>query len=390
MHGLKHFLIGAIGLCALTAFANESFADEVDDDLQVIALVGPGGKGSRAARVARDRLVAQGTGVLPRLLNAMDTDNIVAANWLRTVYEEIVGRELKKPKPKLPLATMCDYVRNPKRQGRVRRMLLNFVDARIPNFRRELIPMLLDDPEFRSDAVAMVLQSGDAAKQAGKADKAREFYLKAFRNARDSRQITTAAGRLKAVGTDVSIVEHMGFVVDWYLLGPFDAPKTTGFDLMFPPEKKVDLQGTYAGKDGRTIRWKRFSTTDRFGQSNLIQAIAPVKEAVGYAYAELKSSEDRSVRLRCGADDNCSVWLNGKKIFSRLQWLNGTRLDRFSAPAELRKGTNRLLVKICQGPQHKNPAVPNNWSLQLRFCDELGTGVPLTSLLPPLRKIMLL
>jgi len=32
-------------------------------------------------------------------------------------------------------------------------------------------------------------------------------------------------------------------------------------------------------------------------------------------------------------------------------------------------------VKICQGPQHKNPAVPNNWSMQLRLCDNTGGSV---------------
>jgi hypothetical protein len=35
------------------------------------------------------------------------------------------------------------------------------------------------------------------------------------------------------------------------------------------------------------------------------------------------------------------------------------------------------LVKICQGPQHKDPQVPNNWSLQLRLCDADGKGLPL-------------
>jgi hypothetical protein len=86
--------------------------------------------------------------------------------------------------------------------------------------------------------------------------------------------------------------------------------------------------------------------------------------------------------LRCGADDNCTVWLNGQRVFGRDQWLNGTRLDRFVTPVRLRAGVNRLLVKICQGPQHKDPEVPNNWSLQLRFCDATGVGLGWTSALP--------
>jgi len=33
-----------------------------------------------------------------------------------------------------------------------------------------------------------------------------------------------------------------------------------------------------------------------------------------------------------------------------------------------------VLVKICQGPQHVDPAVSNNWSFQLRLCRADGEG----------------
>jgi hypothetical protein len=112
---------------------------------------------------------------------------------------------------------------------------------------------------------------------------------------------------------------------------------------------------------------------------NLIQALGPASEAVAYAYTELVSPREQAAQLRCGADDNCTVWLNDQKVFSREQWLNGSRFDRFVSPVQLRRGENRLLVKICQGPQHKDPQVSNNWSLQLRFCDENGAGLPLRS-----------
>ena len=79
--------------------------------------------------------------------------------------------------------------------------------------------------------------------------------------------------------------------------------------------------------------------------------------------------------MGCGADDNCTVWLNGEKVLAREQWLNGTRFDRFVAPIKLKVGRNTLLVKVCQGPQHKDPEVSNNWSMQLRLCDNQGQGI---------------
>ena len=359
-------------------------ADEIEGLIAQIRAVGRDGKGSQAARAARDCLAERGVEILPLILSAMDTENPVAANWYRTAFEEIVRRELAKPQPQLPTQFLTRYARNPKRQGKVRRLVLDVVGRLDPSFGARLIPTLLDDPEFRTDAVAATLKQGDAAKNQGKTEQAKALYRTAFRHARDSGQVTQAADRLKSVGEPVKIIDHMGLIVDWYVLGPFDAPGKTGFSLSFPPEINIDLNAEYVGKSGTQIRWKRHRSDDRLGLVNLAGAIAPVKEAVGYAYAELNSPRRQTVELRCGADDNLTVWLNGKKVFSRLQWLNGIRLDRFTTVVMLKKGTNRLLLKVCQGPQHKNPGVPNNWSMQLRLCDAEGAGVGVTSALPPI------
>lgn len=360
-------------------------ADEVDDALAAIAKVGPQAVGSAEARQARDRLLGHGTEILPQLLVAMDTKNVVAANWRRTVFEAIVARELAKSEPEFPLDALRDYAADARRQGRVRRRALALVDQLDPTFRAKLIPTLLDDPEFRANAVDVALAAAAQAEAAGEREQAIGDYRRAFEHSRAADQATKAAAKLKALGQPADIVEHLGFVVDWYLLGPFDAPDYGGFAKVFPPEEQaaIDLDAEYEGQGGKPIRWRPFRTEDALGQLNLIDAIAPVKEAVGYAYSELNSPGEIEAQLRCGADDNCTVWLNGQRVFGRDQWLNGTRLDRFITPLRLRQGKNTLLVKICQGPQHKDPEVPNNWSLQLRFCDATGIGLGLTSALPP-------
>ena len=372
----------AIVSTLLLANAPGLHADDIDQWLSAISKTGAGAAGSRAARVAADQLRDQGIVILPRLLDAMDTPNVVAANWYRTVFDDIVQGELKSKSPQLPLPLFQEVVRDARRQGRLRRYLLAFLDRFEPDFRQTWIPGQLDDVEFREEAVAIALEAAQQAKQNQQPDEARSAFKKAFQHARREDQVRAAADGLKSLGLDVSIVKHMGFVTQWYLLGPFDAPGKTGFKLRLPPETKVDLQATYTGQDGNPIQWKPYQTSDRMGQVNLVQAIAPVKEAVGYAYAELESPRAQEVQLRCGADDNLSVWINEKIALARLQWLNGTRLDRFSATVSLRQGVNRILVKICQGPQHKNPAVSNNWSLQLRFCDKTGAAVGLKPILP--------
>ncbi|MDP6717352.1 MAG: hypothetical protein QGF59_01800, partial [Pirellulaceae bacterium] len=326
-----------------TTSAEQIRADEVDKLLQVVAEVGPGGVGSSAARVATDRLGQHGVAILPQLLNAMDTPNFVAANWYRTVYERIVAGESAKDRPAFPVEYLQEFVRDSERQGRLRALVLRLLDKLTPGYRESILPGLIHDAHFRDDAVAFVLSRGDKAKADGDTQAAKRDFQAAFKYARDVAHITRAADRLKVIGVDVDIVEQMGFVTNWYLIGPFDAPLRTGFDKVFPPETSVDLQASYVGKGERKIKWKLFHTDDRLGQVDLIRAITSVKEAVGYAYAELDAPADQELQLLCGADDNLSVWLNGEKIFARRQWLNGTRLDRFAAPAFFKKGRNKLL-----------------------------------------------
>lgn len=353
----------------------EARADDVDDQLAVIARTGPQAAGSRAARTAADALSNRGTGVLPRLLMAMVTDNPVAANWYRAAYEAIVERELAEAALDFPLTELQAIVGDRNCRGRVRRLALALCDRLEPGYRQKLVRGMLDDPEFRADAVDMALAAGGQALTNGDSETARDAFQRAFEHARQSNQVTNAAGQLARLGERVDIVKHLGLVVDWWVVGPFDAPQFTGFGLEFPPESQVDLQAAYTGQDGKSIAWRRYHTDDPLGLVNLAQALAPAKEAVGYAYAELDSPHQRDAQLRTGADDNLTVWLNGQKVFSREQWLNGSRFDRFVTPVKLARGTNRVLVKICQGPQHVDPQVANNWTFQLRFCDVQGGGV---------------
>jgi hypothetical protein len=384
---LRYSIVIAFFPCLiLVAQDTSQGADKVQAALQVIDQVGPQGRGSAAARQAADQLLQEGIEILPQLFGHMDTENLVAANWCRYVYQQIVTRELAKPQPQIPADFLRSYILQSKHQGRARRLAWDLLDHVDPQFRQQQLPRLLDDREFRSEAVQRVLQQADQSQQAGEAKAAISHYRLAFQHARDNSQIIKAADQLGRLNVKVDIIKQMGFLHRWYLLGPFDAPEFSGFEQAFPPESKVDLSATYAGQDG-TIGWKPYQATDRLGQTNLVQVIGPVKEAVGYAYSEVHSPQSQKAELRCGADDNMTVWINGKRVFSRGQWLNGTRLDRFSAPCELQQGTNRILIKICQGPQHKNPAVPNNWSFQIRLCDSTGLNVGLKPLKPTAAEI---
>jgi hypothetical protein len=375
-------VISAAGLAV--DLVQDARGDSIDEQLAAIERTGAQGAGSPAAQSARDDLVKCDGDVIPRLLVAMQTDNAVAANWYRSIYETITERELAKGGSALPAEEIRQFVRDQGKAGRVRRLAMRLCDSLDVDFSKDWIPRQLDDTEFRDDAVDASLLAGQRALESGDSEGARDQFLKAFEHARASAQCVRAADKLAALGEQVDTQAHLGLVVDWWVIGPFDAPEFSGFDRSFPPEQAVDLSAHYTGQEGRDISWVRHRTADPLGLVDLVKALGPAEEAVGYAYTELESPRDSAVELRCGADDNCTVWLDGQRVFGRQQWLNGIRLDRFVTPVQLKRGINRLLVKVCQGPPNRDPQVANNWSLQLRFSDSDGAGIALRSALPPI------
>jgi hypothetical protein len=378
-------LLALAGLSGAAAAEERAIGDgATEDHLAAIARVGRQGQNAAEARRACDALSSQGTDLLPRLLVGMDTSNVIVANWYRTVFDQIADRELARPKPSFPRDALEKFAADPSRQGRARRLALELIDRVEPEFGRRFLPGLLDDPEFRADAVDLALAAGEKAKSRGDSAAAAAEFRRAFEHARDGGQITAAAGKLAELGQKVDVPRQMGMVTSWMLLGPFDAPGTSGFDRVFPPEKGVDLQARYRMQDGTEHGWQPHHAEHILGDVSLIGVWGPIDEAVGYAYTELDSPREQTVELRCSADDNLTVWLNGEKVLARLMWLNGSRLDRFRTPITLRAGKNRLLVKICQGPHHRDPDVPNDWKFVLRFCDPAGAGLALEPVLEPL------
>lgn len=367
-------------ICVLLGSVCVAAADDAQL-LQTIAQVGPGGRGSADARVATTLLAERDLSIMAPLLEAMDTDNPVAANWYRTIFEHIVQRELKNNAASWPKSMLTDYVSDAGRRGRPRRRVLRLLDRLDAGFRTRWISGRLTDAEFRSDAVAAVLKQGDADLQNGDRNAARSAFLVAFDHARDRQQVMESARKLQSIGEEADAIRHLGLVTQWWLTGPFDAPEKSGFELVFPPESQVDLDSVYIGQNEAEFGWVRHSSEDALGQINLVNVLRKADEAVGYAWTEISVTRPVKAQLRCGADDCCKVWLNGKVVSEHEQWLNGTRFDRFIEEITLQEGRNSILVKVCQGPQHRNPEVFNNWSMQLRLCDKEGRGIAFESAL---------
>lgn len=373
-------MLTATGMLLLLAGGGLSAQVEATEKLRHdISLVRAQGIGSDQGRAAWQRLAQAGPRAIPLLLEGMDAPGIVPANWLFTALERILAEE--KAARSLDLDRILEFAQDSRRQGRARRVALEIVEKYRPGTTRKLLPGWTDDPEFRADAIDHVLELADKAKAAGnRAEALRKFRL-AFDSSRDIEQAREAAVGLLDLGTEVGIARHLGFLTDWHLLGPFDGMGQKGYHLAYPPEKTLDLMATYEAR-GKKLSWKPYAVKEpsprvkakHVALVNLREsrALGDADDAVAFAYAEIHLDRPRKVEFRGAADDNFTVWVNGRRVFGFEEYRNGIRFDRHRFPAELQAGRNTVLVKICQTPA---PNPEPNWEFILRVVDEDGRGL---------------
>jgi hypothetical protein len=352
-------------------------ADDTADLLARIKRAGPRAENAADVRAAWDQLVRKGPAVLPAVLEAMDTSDTVAANWLRTAFDRITDDALRDGGKGIDADAMLRFASDTKRQGRARRLALDVAELLRPGSRATLLGGALDDPEFRADAVDRALENLAATDLPKERRIARLKEL--FTATRDLPQSRSVAAKLRDLGETVSVADHFGFLRDWYFIGPFDANGKKGFKTVYPPEEKIDLAAVYDGKDRKPLRWKRFTakettTGNHVALVDLRQPLGDAEDAVGYAYTTFECAEARDIELRGAADDNMAIWLNGERVFGFEEYRNGVRFDRHRVKVRLKAGVNTMLVKVCQAPLDKTNPEPN-WEFLLRICDATGKGL---------------
>jgi len=140
---------------------------------------------------------------------------------------------------------------------------------------------------------------------------------------------------------------RLALVTDWLVIGPFDNEGKKGFDAAYPPETGFDPAASVPGKV-REVRWRPLPPeARRAGFADLGTALRPVREAVVYALATVESPREQRVRVHLGASGAVKLWVNGALALSDAAY-HPARLDQMGTAVTLRKGPNRLLLKLCQ------------------------------------------
>ena len=155
--------------------------------------------------------------------------------------------------------------------------------------------------------------------------------------------VERARGRLKKAG---ELMKPLGFIDRFYVAGGFDNEGKSGCDVDYGPEASIDLAAAYPTRTGETT-WRAIDQIRADGYADLSNLVRPNSEAVAYALALLEAPADTRVELSVGTSGAFRMWLNGEKVATSDRY-NQPRPDQGRVAVRLRKGVNRVLLKVCQ------------------------------------------
>ncbi len=348
-------------------------AASLQESIQVIRSVGPEGQGNAAASAAWQTLSQSEMKSLPLLLAGMDGANDLSLNWLRSAVEASVDRAALKGET-LPVSALESFVNDRSHNPRARRLAYDLIARANPKSAEQLMTRMLDDPspELRRDSVQRLVDEADALRKTGRTNAAVAQYESALKPARDIDQITAIAKSLGELNKPVDLGKIFGWINSWRVIGPFDNTAIAGYDRVYPPEEKLEMNAEYDGKLGK-VRWKQITSTHEYGKVDFNEPLGSLKEVTGYAWTEFHSDKARPAELRLACKNGWKVWLNGRLLFGRNEYHLNTQMDHFKLEGELKAGQNTIVVKLCQNAEVQ--AWTKQWEFQMRVTDAIGTPI---------------
>jgi len=188
--------------------------------------------------------------------------------------------------------------------------------------------------------------------------------------------VEQARGNLRRAEAELA---KLGFVRGFFVAGPFDNEGRRGLDTPYPPEEGVDLEARYPGK-AREVGWRALPPEAQpRGILALGAVLRPEREVTVYAFAVLDSPREQRARLWLGSSGAWRAWLNGTSVATDPGY-HPARLDQVGVELTLRKGPNRLLLKLCH--DQGEPL------LLVRLTDRSGRALGLKPAPPPLRALL--
>lgn len=162
------------------------------------------------------------------------------------------------------------------------------------------------------------------------------------------------------------VLDELGFIREFRVIGPFDNEGKAGFDQETPPEtarmQVPDLSVSVPGRE-RPVAWRTYPDVTRFGYVSFDSVFRPNENVCGLAETLVKSDRARALSLWLGGGGAIKAYWNGEPVF-RDDAYRGPDPDRSVVMVGAHAGWNRLLVKVC--------VTDGAWGFYARLGDDKG------------------
>ncbi|MBK9387562.1 MAG: hypothetical protein IPN34_22335 [Planctomycetes bacterium] len=208
-----------------------------------------------------------------------------------------------------------------------------------------LEPLLANDA-LREELAAVRLGVAERL-PAEASEKAQALLWQIVDATKDREKLRAIATALKARGAAVDgIAAKKGFVTRWKLMGSFARSDGKPFAWWPFAESGPTLNETIT-IDDVNYAWRDIVTEDFEGHFDLL-FLEPKLNCYAFAAVDIDWPKDETVELKLGSDDGVVVWVNGKLVHQN-DTSRGLRTDEDRCTAEMKQGSNRIVVKIVQG-----------------------------------------
>ena len=161
------------------------------------------------------------------------------------------------------------------------------------------------------------------------------------------------------------IVTRMGYIKQWWMIGPFDNEGKTGHNAVYPPETEIEFDAVYKGKNFDAT-WRLMPFESPYGKIYLKRMFYPFQNTCAYLACAVYSPTTRTVALKVGSSGAVKAFLNGSLVIENDSY-RVFSYDQEIAPCVLKSGWNLLLLKICN--------VDGEWTASARFTELNGSAI---------------
>jgi hypothetical protein len=183
-------------------------------------------------------------------------------------------------------------------------------------------------------------------------------------------RLTVATKPMRLATTGLA-PDGQGYIRDWLLAGPFpNEGDHKGFDVEYldPAAAEFTVGGQVESTAWKPVPPNKYAhiTSYRSPYINFVSMFDKTEYVFAYAGTYVYSPDAQSVKLAIGSDDAVKAWLNGSIVLAH-KIGRGAAPDQDTSSVSLKKGWNKLLVKVGQGV--------GGWGMYVRFLDANGQPI---------------